>query len=183
MATVTRLLMTDDLDGTTSTVPGEITNVVFALDGVEYEIDLTEEHDQELRGLLAPYIEAGRKAVATAHKGRGRKAGGGPETEAERHYAPIAVPEYARDSWEKRTANGCDRTLRVAQWTLAERIAALTPGNVKLLGQYLGELGTSSGRPPKLGATEARFRNLEILDFDGDVTAFGRYAYEVRSAG
>ncbi|MFB7782078.1 Lsr2 family protein [Streptomyces vinaceus] len=179
MATITRHIMIDDLDGTESFEPGEINTVHFALDGVEFEIDLTEEHDQELRELLAPYIEAGRKAVASAQKRRGRKTGGGPEG----HYVPITVPEYARASWEKRTAYGCERTQKVRDWTLAERLEALTPNNIKLLGQYLGELPTSSGRPPKLGNTETRFRNLEILDFDGDVTAFGRYAYEIRSAG
>ncbi|WP_051779268.1 histone-like nucleoid-structuring protein Lsr2 [Streptomyces sp. NRRL S-241] len=183
MATITQLIMIDDVDGTESTEPGEINTLIFALDGVEYEIDLNADHDQELRTLLAPYIAAGRRAVTTAAKRRGRQGSGDPEVEAQRYYKPIAVPEYARSSWETRTASGCDRTLKVAQWTLAERIAALTPGNVKLLGQYLGELRTSSGRPPKLGMTESRFRNLEILDFDGDVTAFGRYAYEVRSAG
>lgn len=183
MATITRLIMIDDVDGTESTEPGEINTVRFALDGVEYEIDLTDEHDQELREVLAPYIAVGRGAVATTRRRPGRKGGGDPEAEAQRHYTPIAVPEYARGSWETRTANGCERSKYPRDWTLTERIASLTTGNVKLLGQYLGELRTSSGKPPKLGMTEARFRNLEIIDFEGNVTSFGRYAYEARSAG
>ncbi|MCY0941921.1 histone-like nucleoid-structuring protein Lsr2 [Streptomyces antarcticus] len=183
MATITQLIMIDDLDGTESAEPGEINAVRFSLDGAEYEIDLTEEHDQELRELLAPYIAVGRQAVVTASKRRGRRSGGDPEAEAQRHYDPIAVPEYARAGWPQRTANGCERTLKVAQWTLTERIAALSENNIKLLGQYMGEVPTSSGRRPKLGMTEARFRNLEIIDFDGEVTPFGRYAYDVRFTG
>ncbi|MBT2609896.1 Lsr2 family protein [Streptomyces sp. ISL-87] len=181
MATITRHIMIDDLDGTESFEPGEIGPVRFSLDGVEYEIDLTGEHDQELRELLGPYLAAGRRALASTAKRPGHKGGGDPEAEARRHYEPIAVPEYAQASWPQRTANGCERTLKVEQWTLTERIGALREGNVKLLGQYLGELPTASGRLPKLGMTEARFRNLEILDFDGNVTAFGRYVYNIRS--
>jgi Lsr2 len=46
----------DDLDGgsATQTVP-------FGLDGVSYEIDLSDENAQALRDLLARYIEAGQR--------------------------------------------------------------------------------------------------------------------------
>ncbi|MEV6873974.1 Lsr2 family protein [Amycolatopsis sp. NPDC051128] len=46
----------DDLDGgaATQTVP-------FALDGVSYEIDLSDENAQALRDVLARYIEAGQR--------------------------------------------------------------------------------------------------------------------------
>ncbi|MFJ3634621.1 Lsr2 family protein [Streptomyces sp. NPDC090112] len=185
MATIERLIMIDDLDGTESAEPGDINTVRFSVDGVEYEIDLTEQHDQELRELLAPFVAAARRGTAKAFgpSRRDRKPSADPEEDARRHYDSIAVPEHALKGWDKRTAYGVERTTKVAQWTLTERVSALTPRNVKLLGQYLGELPTSSGKPPQLGNTGARLRNLEMVDFEGNVTDFGRYAYEVRSAG
>jgi hypothetical protein len=38
--------------------------VSFGLDGTDYEIDLNEEHIDQLRGGLMPYIKAGRKVEA-----------------------------------------------------------------------------------------------------------------------
>ena len=44
-------------------------SVRFALDGVSYTIDLTEEHAEEFRSALGPYVNAARKAdVATKAK-------------------------------------------------------------------------------------------------------------------
>jgi hypothetical protein len=48
----------DDIDGTTA--EGTVT---FALDGVTYEIDLSEKNAKKLRSSLAPYVENGRKAT------------------------------------------------------------------------------------------------------------------------
>jgi hypothetical protein len=64
-------LFVDDLDG--SAADGAVR---FGLDGTEYEIDLNTEHAQALRGALAPYISAGRRAgSATRRPARtGRKA-------------------------------------------------------------------------------------------------------------
>lgn len=53
--TIVELL--DDFDGT----PGA-TTVEFAFEGIQYEIELTQEHLEEMREYLAPYIENGRKA-------------------------------------------------------------------------------------------------------------------------
>ncbi len=49
-------LVTDDLDG--SDAAG---TVRFAFQGVEYEIDLNEQHLREFAEFLAPYIEYGRR--------------------------------------------------------------------------------------------------------------------------
>jgi pyruvate/2-oxoglutarate dehydrogenase complex dihydrolipoamide acyltransferase (E2) component len=46
----------DDLDGTTADE-----NVSFGLEGVEYEIDLSTEHAEALREVLAPYAAAARR--------------------------------------------------------------------------------------------------------------------------
>jgi hypothetical protein len=51
----------DDLDG--SVIPGGMgRTVVFEFDGTSYEIDLTDAHVDELKALLAPYINAGRRS-------------------------------------------------------------------------------------------------------------------------
>lgn len=59
----------DDLDGTVLDV-GEGETVSFSLDGVAYEIDLTESHAAALRDLLAPYMEAGRGITTTVAGGQ-----------------------------------------------------------------------------------------------------------------
>jgi hypothetical protein len=57
MAHKTVVSLIDDLDGKSeadSTVP-------FALDGVEYEIDLTEENAENLREVFSAYVSAARR--------------------------------------------------------------------------------------------------------------------------
>jgi len=47
----------------------------FALDGADYEIDLSEDNLTKLRGALAPFIAAGRRRPKTTTRpGRGRRA-------------------------------------------------------------------------------------------------------------
>ena len=57
MAQKVQVQLIDDLDG--SEADG---TVRFGLDGTEYEIDLSAEHAQELRGALARYVGAARRA-------------------------------------------------------------------------------------------------------------------------
>ena len=40
-------------------------SVRFSLDGVGYTIDLTDDHAQEFRGVLAPYVSVARKGDST----------------------------------------------------------------------------------------------------------------------
>lgn len=63
MASKVQIVLVDDLDGG----PADST-ILFALDGSEYEIDLSEANAVGLRDALKPYVEAGRKV-----SGRGRK--------------------------------------------------------------------------------------------------------------
>ncbi|MBB6392527.1 histone-like nucleoid-structuring protein Lsr2 [Microbacterium thalassium] len=51
--------LVDDIDGTVLEV-GEGETVTFSLDGVAYEIDVTDAHAGELRDALAPFIAAAR---------------------------------------------------------------------------------------------------------------------------
>ena len=50
--------LVDDLDGTASP---DVATVTFGLDGVQYEIDLSDGHADQLRDLLASYVAAGRR--------------------------------------------------------------------------------------------------------------------------
>jgi len=55
--------LVDDIDGTLLEV-GEGETIHFSLNGIAYEIDLTNAHADELREALDPYIKAGRRASA-----------------------------------------------------------------------------------------------------------------------
>ena len=58
--TIVELL--DDFDGTSSA-----TTVDFSFEGVQYEIELSDEHLEEMREYLAPYIDHARK-VGSRHR-------------------------------------------------------------------------------------------------------------------
>ena len=64
MASKTVVMLSDDFDGTEADE-----SLDFGLDGVSYEIDLTSEHAEELRSLLAAYIDAGRRTGGRKHVG------------------------------------------------------------------------------------------------------------------
>jgi len=68
MATRTISILTDDFDGHESE---SIATVRFALDGTEYEIDLDEANQANLRDTLAPYIEKARPVHTATRNGRG----------------------------------------------------------------------------------------------------------------
>lgn len=58
-------ILEDDLDGS----PADQT-VIFALDGISYEIDLSDAHANNLRSAFRPYIEAARKISPSRARGR-----------------------------------------------------------------------------------------------------------------
>lgn len=56
MAQKVKIILIDDLDG------GEADETVrFGLDGVQYEIDLSSTHAEELRSALSTYVSAARR--------------------------------------------------------------------------------------------------------------------------
>jgi len=63
MAQKIQTYLIDDLDG--SEAEG---TVLFGLDGTQYEIDLSTSHAKELRTVLAPFADAGRKIASTAKR-------------------------------------------------------------------------------------------------------------------
>jgi nucleoid-associated protein Lsr2 len=85
MAQKVQTLFVDDLDG--SEAEG---TVRFALDGTEYEIDLSTEHAQQLRDALARYIAAARRTGASARqpaRGRRKTTGSAPNSTEVREWA------------------------------------------------------------------------------------------------
>jgi hypothetical protein len=63
MAQKVSVILIDDMNG------GEADETVeFGLDGTSFEIDLSHGNSQELRDLLKPYIDKGRKVTNTARR-------------------------------------------------------------------------------------------------------------------
>lgn len=84
MAKKTVVMLEDDIDGSEAT-----DTIQFALDGTEYEIDLNNDHANELRGALDRFTAAARTSG-----GRGRPAArkssssrGAPDAKAVRQWA------------------------------------------------------------------------------------------------
>lgn len=78
--------LVDDLDGTLLDV-GSGETVLFSLDGVAYEIDLTADNAVALREALQPYVAAGRRVSGsrsgTSSGGRQRRRAG------QQDYGPV----------------------------------------------------------------------------------------------
>ena len=93
MARKVQVILSDDLD---ENVPADET-VSFALDGTNYEIDLSEKNAAELRDTFARYVGAARKVTRggggrASGSGRSRPTGGG---RMDREQAG-AIREWAR---------------------------------------------------------------------------------------
>jgi len=69
MARKVQVILSDDLD---ENVPADET-VSFALDGTNYEIDLSDSNAREMRDALSRYVQAARKVGRAS----GRASGGG----------------------------------------------------------------------------------------------------------
>jgi hypothetical protein len=84
MAQKIQTLFIDDIDG--GAAEG---TVRFALDGTDYEIDLSAKHSDELRKALGTYIEHARKVGGTTRRpgARGGRKGGTVDTGAVRAWA------------------------------------------------------------------------------------------------
>jgi hypothetical protein len=66
MAQQVLVQLVDDLDGTTSS---DVSTVLFSLDGVTYEIDLTDSNAERLRGDLAQYVDSARRVGGRVKRG------------------------------------------------------------------------------------------------------------------
>jgi hypothetical protein len=83
MAQRTEVRFVDDLDGSEADE-----TVHFAVDGVQYEIDLSAAHAEELRAALKPFTDAARRVGRST-----RSAGRSPRPSGP---SPSAVREWAR---------------------------------------------------------------------------------------
>ena len=92
MAQVLTVRLVDDLDGSSADE-----TVEFAIDGKQYEIDLTSAHASKLRGVLADYVSAARRHSAQLRRGRRREetAGARPTTTVNREQNQ-AIRAWAR---------------------------------------------------------------------------------------
>lgn len=81
MAQKVNIVLVDDIDGTDAAE-----TVSFAIDGREYEIDLSSRNAEGLREALAPYIGHARRGGAR----RGRNRSGGP--------SPADIRAWAREN-------------------------------------------------------------------------------------
>ncbi len=113
MAQRVNVVLVDDIDGT-----GAAETVPFALDGVEYEIDLSEENASRLRDALSIYVGHGRRTGGRRRSGSGQTeqrasrsrssaASDGPTASEIREWARAnghTVPDRGRVSSEVRQA-------------------------------------------------------------------------------
>src|SRR3954452_7269992 len=82
MAQQVNIVLVDDIDGSEAEE-----TVSFALDGKEYEIDLSSKNAAKLRDAIAPYVGHARKA---AGRRRGSRGTAGP--------SPADIRAWARDN-------------------------------------------------------------------------------------
>jgi hypothetical protein len=66
MAQKVLVQLVDDLDGTAS---DDVETVQFGLDGVTYEIDLSESNAEQLRKALAEFVDSGRRTGGRVKRG------------------------------------------------------------------------------------------------------------------
>ncbi|WP_156755280.1 histone-like nucleoid-structuring protein Lsr2 [Actinokineospora pegani] len=103
MAQKTIVQLFDDLDGSTG---DDIRSVEFSLDGVRYEIDLTEANANRLRDELAEYIDAARRTGGRIKRNAApaavAKAGG----EARSKEQTKAIRDWARQNGHEISERG-----------------------------------------------------------------------------
>jgi hypothetical protein len=107
MAQQIQTLFIDDLDG--GAAEG---TVRFALDGTDYEIDLSSEHSDELHTALRKYVDHARKVGGAAHR---------PGTRGRR---PSTVDTGAVRAWARETGHDIKDRGRVPADLVAKYEAA-----------------------------------------------------------
>ncbi|NKY87841.1 histone-like nucleoid-structuring protein Lsr2 [Nocardia veterana] len=90
--------LVDDYDGKSKADE----TVLFGIDGVEYEIDLSTKNADKLRGLLEEWTQAARKV---GRNRRGASRIGGPRTTPDRKQT-AAIREWARNNGYEVSSRG-----------------------------------------------------------------------------
>ncbi|KGM13850.1 histone-like nucleoid-structuring protein Lsr2 [Cellulomonas bogoriensis] len=104
MAQTTRVIITDDLDGTEGA-----RTYAFSWQGTGYEVDLTDENRDEFLRVLQPYISAGRKTGSTRRRATTSGAGGSSDSAKVRAWAKAnghkitdrgRIPEHIQQAYD-----------------------------------------------------------------------------------
>ena len=94
MAQRVNVVLVDDIDGNDA-----VETVSFALDGVDYEIDVSEEHAGELRNALALYIGHARRTGGRRRSGSGSgKRTSSPAASSDGSASAADIRAWARDN-------------------------------------------------------------------------------------
>lgn len=88
MATKVLTQITDDLDGS-----DDASTIAFSVDGVTYEIDLSERNAKKLHAAVRPYVEAGRRVAGRTRAGRRR-----PSLADARGFSTAKIREWAKSN-------------------------------------------------------------------------------------
>lgn len=97
--------LVDDIDGTLLEV-GEGETVTFSLDGVAYEIDLTNENAAALRSALERYISAARTVSSSGRAGAGSASSGARKRRRSGQQDYSAVREWAKKNGHQVSERG-----------------------------------------------------------------------------
>lgn len=105
MARRTVIELLDDIDGTTASE-----TIIFAIDGLAYEIDLNETHAAKLRNNLAEWIESARNLA-------GQRATSPAQSSSA---SSPAIREWARNNGYEVSARGRISTELMKMWESAQ---------------------------------------------------------------
>ena len=107
MAQRVQVVLEDDIDG------GEAHETIsFSLDGVSYEIDLSEDNAAKLRDAFAVYVGSGRRVGGRSTSGRAARSGGGSSSGGSggarrgRSGEPAKIREWARANGREVSGRG-----------------------------------------------------------------------------
>jgi nucleoid-associated protein Lsr2 len=96
MAQRVNVVLVDDLDGSDA-----VETVSFALDGVDYEIDLSDQHAAELRDALSLYVGHARRTGGRRRSGGRRAAGGSSGSSSSDGTSAADIRAWARENgWD-----------------------------------------------------------------------------------
>jgi hypothetical protein len=117
MAQTVIVKLTDDLDG------GEADETIsFALNGENYEIDLSATNAARLRDAFAPFIEKGRKGSRGELKSRARGGNVSPGTGSKTLFSGLDTEDKARfRAWAKMPTARRVGDVKVQEWIDAGR--------------------------------------------------------------
>lgn len=109
MAQKRQILLIDDLTGEDAQE-----TVRVALDGAQYEVDLTSEHAAELREKLSPYISAGRR-LRGGSTGRSARRDSAPRSDDSRKIREWAIANGYKPSARGRISQEIREAYSAAQ--------------------------------------------------------------------